>query len=51
MKMVKKTGALLLGVWLILQGLMPLLHLNFRGSGTVLALLALASGVLILIDR
>ncbi len=51
MKLTRNIGTLLLASWLILHGLMSLLGLSFRGSGTVLALLALASGVLILIDR
>jgi hypothetical protein len=46
-----KLGAVLLGTWLILQGLIPLFHLSFSGSGTVLAVLAIAAGVLVLIDR
>jgi hypothetical protein len=46
-----KIGAIVLGIWLILQGAIPLLHLSFSGSGTVLGLLAIVAGVLILIDR
>ncbi len=46
-----KIGAIVLGIWLILKGIMPLLHLDFSGSGTVLSILAVAAGVLILIDR
>jgi len=38
-----------LSVWLILQGLLPLLHVQFTGSGTVLSLLAIAAGVLLLL--
>lgn len=49
--MAKRTGMLLLGIWLILTGLMPLLHISFRGSTTVMALLALSSGILILLNR
>lgn len=46
-----RLGSLLLGIWLILQGAMPLLHLHFSGSGTVLAVLAIAAGIFVLIDR
>ncbi len=46
-----KIGGLLLGILLILQGAMPLLHLRFSGSDVVLELLAIAAGVLILLDR
>jgi hypothetical protein len=40
---------LLLSLWLILQGLLPLLNLQFTGSGTILALLAIAAGILLLL--
>lgn len=48
----RSLGMLLLGVWLIITGLLPLL--GVRASGTVslvLAVLALAAGVLILAGR
>jgi hypothetical protein len=48
----RKLGMLLLGLWLILTGLLPLL--NMRVSPTVttgLALLGVAAGVLILLQR
>ena len=44
-------GMLLLAIWLILSGLMPLLNLSFSGAGTVMAVLAIAAGGLILIGR
>jgi hypothetical protein len=48
----RNLGMLLLGVWLILTGLMPLL--NVRVSPTVsmlLAVLAVVAGILILLRR
>lgn len=48
MKMTKDWGMLLLGIWLILSGLIPLLHLFFSGLSTIMALLAIIAGVLIL---
>jgi len=42
---------LLLAAWLILTGLIPLLHLSFSGLGTVMAILAIAAGVLIVVGR
>jgi hypothetical protein len=51
MKLIKDFGLLLLGVWLILTGLIPLLHLSFTGLGTLMTLLALAAGIGILIGR
>ena len=47
----RNLGMLLLAIWLILTGLMPLLNLSFQGVGTVMAILAIASGVLLLIGR
>ena len=51
MKLARNLGTGLLALWLILHGLMSLLDLSFRGSGMVLAVLALVSGILILLDR
>ena len=51
MKLTKSIGMLLLGFWLILTGLIPLLSLSFSGLGTLMAILAIAAGVLILIGR
>jgi hypothetical protein len=51
MKITRNVGMLLLALWLILTGLIPLLHLSFSGLGTVMAVLALAAGVLIAIGR
>jgi hypothetical protein len=42
---------LLLAIWLILTGLIPLLNLSFSGLGTLMAALAIAAGVLIVIGR
>lgn len=47
MKPTKILGMLLLGVWLIVTGLIPLLDLTFSGLGTLMAILAIAAGVLI----
>jgi hypothetical protein len=44
-------GMILLAIWLIITGLLPLLSLNIPAIGTVLALLAIAAGVLILLGR
>jgi FtsH-binding integral membrane protein len=49
MKLSDNLGMLLLGIWLILTGLLPLINLSFPASGTILALLAIAAGVLILL--
>lgn len=46
-----RMGNIFLGVWLLATGLVPLLHIRFSGSGVVLAVIAIAAGVLILIRR
>jgi len=51
MKLTKSIGMLLLGIWLVLTGLIPLLSLSFSGLGTLMAILAIAAGLLILIGR
>jgi hypothetical protein len=51
MKITRNLGMLLLALWLILTGLIPLLNLSFSGLGTVMAILALAAGILIVIGR
>jgi len=51
MKLTKHLGKILLGIWLILTGLIPLLRLAFSGMGTLMAVLAIAAGVLIALDK
>ncbi len=50
-KLLPRLGNILLGIWLLATGLMPLLHVGFSGSGVVLAVLSIAAGVLVLIRR
>jgi len=51
MKVTRNLGMLLLAVWLVMTGLIPLLNLSFSGLGTVMATLAIAAGVLIVVGR
>jgi hypothetical protein len=51
MKVTKNLGMLLLGIWLILTGLIPVLNLGTPGLGVVRAVLAVAAGILILVGR
>jgi hypothetical protein len=51
MKLTRNLGMLLLGIWLILTGLIPLLNIGLSGLGTLMAVLALAAGALILTGR
>jgi hypothetical protein len=44
-------GTLLLGVWLLLHGLTALIGLHFPFLGTLMAVLALISGILLLVGR
>ena len=50
-RVTKNLGMLLLGVWLILTGLIPLLHFSFSGLGFLMAVLAIAAGGLVLVNR
>ena len=48
----RSIGMILLGIWLILTGLLPLLEVRVsRTVSLVLAVLAIAAGLLILIRR
>jgi hypothetical protein len=53
MKLPKNLGMLLLAAWLILFGILtaPFLNVSFAYSGDLLALLAVAAGVLLLMQR
>lgn len=51
MNIPRNLGMLLLAIWLIAQGAVPLLSLSFAGMGLLLALLAIAAGILILLGR
>ena len=47
----KNLGMLLLGIWLVLTGLLPLMHISFANMGSIMAVLAVAAGSLILLGR
>jgi hypothetical protein len=47
----KNLGMILLGIWLIMTGLIPLLHFNFEGLSLIMAILAIATGILLLLGR
>ena len=51
MKLTSSMGMLLLGVWLVLMGAMPLLHLSFRGADVVMQVLAILAGALVLVGK
>lgn len=51
MKMTRSIGMLLLAVWLLATGLIPLIQLSFSGLHTAMSVLAIAAGALLLIGR
>lgn len=51
MAVTRNLGMLLLAIWLILTGLLPFLNVSMAGLVTVMAILAIAAGVLILLGR
>ena len=51
LRMIKNVGMLLLAIWLIITGLIPLLKFSFSGLGTIMAILAIAAGALIIVGR
>jgi len=50
-RITRNLGMLLLGIWLILSGLLPLLHLGLGELSIAMELLAIVAGVLILLGR
>ncbi len=46
--MKRSIGVLLLAIWLILTGLAHILHFSFSGMGTIMAVVAIAAGILII---
>jgi hypothetical protein len=47
----KNVGMLLLGAWLILTGLIGLVHLSFSGLESLMAVLALGAGLLTIVGK
>ena len=51
MKITKNLGMTLLGIWLIVTGLFPLINLSFTWLGMLMAIVAIAAGALILAGK
>lgn len=51
MKLSKNLGMILLSIWLILTGLFTIISFNFDGREIAMAILAIASGVLLLFGK
>jgi hypothetical protein len=47
----RNLGSILLAIWLILVGILPLLNISFPSQDILLALLGIAAGVLLLLRR
>ena len=47
--MKRNLGTLALGTWLVLTGLIQLVHLHFSGLGVIMAVLALVAGLLLVL--
>lgn len=46
-----KNGFILLGIWLVLTGLIATFQLTFQNIGIIMGILALISGILILMSQ
>jgi len=51
MKLRKSLGMILLSIWLILTGLIPLLSISIARSGTIMDVLAIAAGVFLIAGK
>jgi hypothetical protein len=51
MQLTKKIGVLLLGIFLILSGLIPIIKLSFEGLHIIMGLLAIVAGAFLLVDK
>jgi len=51
MTITKRLGMILLSIWLIVGGLVQVFSISVPSLGIVLAILAIAAGVLLLFDR
>jgi hypothetical protein len=50
-QMNRSKGMILLGIWVILTNILPLLSLRIPNSSLLLTLLGVVAGVLLLVDR
>jgi hypothetical protein len=51
MRLPKHLGMVLLGIWLIVTGLLKFVSIPIPAMGVVMAILAIAAGVLVLLGR
>jgi hypothetical protein len=50
-KITTQIAGILLGAWLVAGGLFALAHIRFTGSSVLLAMLAVAAGIMVLLTR
>ncbi len=48
-KLSARAGNVLLGIWVLANGLFGIFHIHFTGSNVILAVLAIAAGIFIII--
>jgi len=51
MKLPKRLGLILLGIWLIVTGLLQVIKIPIPSLNIIMAILAIAAGVLIMLGR
>jgi hypothetical protein len=51
MRFTRRLGTHLLAIWLLLEGTAKLFSFNFQGMDNVMGILALAAGILFLLER
>ncbi|HEU5465609.1 MAG TPA: hypothetical protein VI159_07275 [Gemmatimonadales bacterium] len=51
MKLSRNLAFFLLGAWLILNGLISMIHLSFSGLSLIMSILAVAAGALLIIGK
>ena len=51
MKLTQNLGMILLAIWLIVGGLIIVLNLSFSGLPLIMAIVAIAAGILILLGK
>ena len=51
MKISRKIGMILLAIWLIVNGLITVVKIDISNIGTIMAIVAIAAGALILLDK
>ncbi len=47
----RSTGALLAGIWFVLTGLIPLFNISMTNLNLIMAVIAIAAGILLLIGK